>query len=190
MTLEEFDSYTTQYKYQIRSLAYRLHKNNPEYSIQEIITMLMTAIWETPKPTSQTIYFVVLNRILDEKGFCYLNGKLTKLTTPLEDNQGTTESIQCPPIIQANNKVLLDTIMQEAKLDQDEVFVTALAHQLSTPSVLKGKWKTILDNIDPLYNIRPLTYKEISAIMGIPIQIVSQLKKSAISKLERYCGNK
>ena len=186
--MKDFHTYVSTHSRQINSLAKRLQYYNQDYSTDTIVGMLKTAIWESENVTLKGLYFTVLNRILEEKGCIYTGKEFVKLTVPLE------EGLTSDPIVTDWGKIdyqtMLDDILSQSKLEEVEVFVIAASNQLSTPSSLTGKYKKIMDNLDCLYNIRPLTHKEIATLIGTTPHNVSSIKQKAMAKIMEFCENK
>ena len=188
MNLNDFNLFLEEFKSQLKSITYSLLKKNQDYTESEINNMVKTAIWQSKnkKPTLKEIYLNVLNRILEEKGLSYNQGELTspfvKIDEPgMLENNGEYDALKKQPF------EVIDEIFNLTDLTQDEVFVTALSFNMSTPEALKGKYKKILDNIEGVYYIRTLTIKEIAMIMEISPKKVISLKKTAFAKMEKYC---
>lgn len=151
---------------------------NPEYSRQDIQAMSDTALWENPKLKPNDVYYPILNRVLEEKGFRYKGSELSK---PII-NVGVEGKVSIK-LKGIDYQALVNSLILKAKLTQKEIFVLSLSSGLSTPRALKGEYKRTLDNIEDLYYSRPLRRNEIAKLAKISISDVARICKKAMEKL-------
>lgn len=186
MNAKEIKNYLKHNAETIHKVVNRILSKNKDYYPKEIYNMVVTALWDSKNPTQKELYLKVLNRVLEEKGFRYNKNKLVNPLVNIEEIPQLENNSKEDDLSPEAYK-LLDEIFSNANLTQEEVFVTALSHSLSTPDVLKGNYKKILDNIEDIYYSRALTKKEIASIMKVNIRQMEKYKKSAFEKMEHYC---
>lgn len=162
-------------KEQTRKVVERLHKNNPEYSFDDIGAIVNTAIFYLENPTAKAVYIQSLNRILEEKGIKYTGNKL----------QFPFAETNIYPFDMPQEEIEIDDLFELSGLTQKEIFVVALYHGLSTPNALGGVYKDKMDNIEPQYHLKQLTYQEISLLSEETPYKVKRLKKEAINKIQK-----
>lgn len=169
----------------IHKVTRRLHIKNLDYDYHEIKNMVLTAIFESEnEPTSHQLYLMVLHRILEEKGYQYKGNELLKISVNVEDSQQLENHCDKKEPKEINATEVLNDLFCSANLTQEEVFVMALSQGLDTPPCLGGEYKKILDHISLEYYIRPLTKKEIAAIMRMSVAKIDKLKSTAMKKIQ------
>jgi len=174
----------------IRKIATRLCKQNQDYTYDDISRMTITSLYESYSKEKKInfidIYTKTLNRILEEKGFKYINEKPINILSnePIVENQNKK---YYDLINKHSIKSLIDMAFKNTKLTQEEIFIISLSFNLDTPDALKGEYKNKLDNIEPIYYMRKLTKKEIAKIAGMTPSQVARIQKKALMKMEQHC---
>jgi len=122
------------------------------------ITSLYESYSKEKKINFMNIYTKTLNRILEEKGFKYINERPINILShePIIDNQDKYYEF----INRHFLKSLINMAFRDTGLTQEEIFILSLSFNLDTPDDLKGEYKDKLDNIEPLYYMRKLNYKK------------------------------
>ena len=186
MNAKEIKDYLDNNSEVIQKVVNRILYKNQDYNAGEIRNMAITALLDSKIPTQKELYLKVLNRVLEEKGYKYNKNELVNPLVRAEETS-QLENNPMPEDFDNESFELLDEVFANADLTQEEVFVTALSFNLSTPVALKGKYKKILDNIEDVYYNRILTKKEIASIMKVSVRQMERYRSIAFEKMEKYC---
>jgi len=167
-----------------RVISKLLKLNYHSYTYREIKTMVTTAIWENPEYTPRKIYLIVLNRILEEKGYKYQDNKLVKLpSVPLETIENLDILIGTKKDNSQKEYNLINRLLNN-KFTQKELFLTVLIFQIDIPKNLTNKkYIRIINNLSLTFNQRRLKQKEICKISGITLDELKTIKISILEKL-------
>lgn len=166
----------------INSVATRLYRKNPDYTYQAIVDMVKTAIWGLRNNiTKKGVYCVVLERILEEKGFKYKDKELYRPIGAIDFEILNKMNIEAPK----EQDYSIGAIMKKAQLTSEEMFVLACIYNIEVP-IGEEYYQKILDNMPSFMYARRMKTPEIAIRMKTTEIKVEQLHKSAIKKMQEY----
>jgi hypothetical protein len=169
----------------INSVVARLKRHNSDYSTAEIRTMADTAVWEKSIDSYAELYYTVLGRILEEKGYVYQGDQFVKMeisSSESLDSHGYYEGIRK----QVSN--LIQTLLRIAKLSDEELFVLGCIYKIE-PVFSGKKISEMFKSLPPYVDSQKMTYKNIGAYIGKDAKAISVTHHGAITKLEKICAN-
>lgn len=167
----------------IEKISYQIHAKNPEYSLSEIKSMVMTSTWELGEGASHKgIYLRTISRILEEKGYEYTKNGFQKACV---STSAITE-VQSPYYDMINNasraKELASILVNNSHLTDNQMFVLACVYKIE-PHFADDKYQKILEGIAPHLDSRKLSNKEIGELLGVASSKVTSIKQKALKKL-------
>lgn len=159
---------------------------NPEYTPNDIKTMAETALWQHKVDNQKSLYFLVLKRILEEKGYIYRENKFYKPLVSMGDNVELYTDYY--KIVNKEFQTILSTVLSQAKLTDDELFVLGCKYRIE-PEFKSLTIKAKFESIPPYCDEKKMTNKNIGELIDKTPQEVTKLSKEAIKKMEQICAD-
>lgn len=172
-------------KESIRKITLKLKSKNPDFSINEIEGMVCTSIWQQENATKKSIYFDVLKRILEEKGYKYKEGKLFNPIQSVEN----IESIVFKKTQKICVTYLAKEIIRQLKLNDIEKTVLSLEYGIDDIEIIGTKGEEAINKIGHKYFMRKLTKKEIAFALGKTTEQLFLIRKSIKQKIKKFHEN-
>jgi hypothetical protein len=179
-TTKDISDFVSKNKDSLGKIVSKLLKRNPEYSKKELESFLDTELYLS-KLTLRGLYIAVLNRILDEKGIKYIDGKEFRPERIVENKvymDKDRESIVS----------ILMKVLSHASLTQEEILVLCLMGGLDAPEKLKEPYHSMINSMNMSYYAQGLNCKEIAKLLKTPVRDILMTKKIAINKVKEHCG--